>query len=77
MVWFRKRLSEKFLNEINEEMCRRAAQPQEEKAEGDGDDDEGHGGTLIVDATCAPADIACPTDAGLLADAIEKTDLSP
>ena len=58
MVWFRKRLSDKFLNEINEEMCRRAAQPQEEKTEEDDDDDQGHGGTLIVDATCAPADIA-------------------
>ena len=74
MVWFRKRLSDKFLNEINEEMCRRAAQPQEEKTEEDDDDDQGHGGTLIVDATCAPADIAYPTDTGLLADAIEKTD---
>lgn len=72
MVWFRKRLSAKFLNEINEEMCRRAAQPKEEKS--DDDDDEPHGGTLIVDATCAPADIAYPTDTGLLAEAIEKTD---
>lgn len=77
MVWFRKRLSAKFLNEINEEMCRRAAQPTEEpvkEEEPPSDDDTPHGGTLIVDATCAPADIAYPTDTGLLADAIEKTD---
>jgi hypothetical protein len=78
MVWFRKRLSKKVLGEINEEMCRRAAQPEEEKpdeTEDDpADDDTPHGGTLIVDATCAPADIAYPTDTGLLAKAIEKTD---
>ena len=75
MVWFRKRLSAKVLNEINEEMCRRAAQPKEETAEGsDDDDDEPHGGTLILDATCAPADITYPTDSSLLADAIEKSD---
>jgi hypothetical protein len=73
MVWFRKRLSKKVLAEINEEMCRRAAQPEAE-APGDNDDDEPHGGTLILDATCAPADIAYPTDTALLADAIEKTD---
>jgi len=74
MVWFRKRLSAKVLNEINEEMCRRAAQPEEEAVDGPGDDDEPHGGTLILDATCAPADIAYPTDSSLLADAVEKSD---
>jgi hypothetical protein len=75
MVWFRKRLSAKVLCEINEEMCRRAAQPEEEAPEEPSDDDdEPHGGTLILDATCAPADITYPTDIGLLADAIEKTD---
>jgi len=77
MVWFRKRLSMKVLSEINEEMCRRAAQPEEEGSDtprDDDDDDDPHGGTLILDATCAPADIAYPTDANLLAEAIEKTD---
>ena len=75
MVWFRKRLSAKVLNEINEEMCRRAAQQEEKPTDNPGDDDEPHGGTLILDATCAPADIAYPTDSGLLADAIEKADV--
>ena len=75
MVWFRKRLSAKILNEINEEMCRRAAQPEEEPPDDPGDDDdEPHGGTLILDATCAPADISYPTDANLIAEAVEKTD---
>jgi len=74
MVWFRKRLSMKVLKEINDEMCKRTAQPEAEPTEEDNDDDEPRGGTLILDATCAPADITYPTDTGLLADAIEKTD---
>ena len=73
MVWFRKRLSSSVLNEINEEMCRRLAQPEEEERD-DNDDNEPHGGTMIIDATCAPADISYPTDANLLAEAVEKTD---
>ena len=76
MVWFRKRLSMKVLNEINDEMSRRAAQPEEESPEepsDDGDNDP-RGGTMILDATCAPADIAYPTDANLLAEAVAKTD---
>jgi hypothetical protein len=75
MVWFRKRLSAKVLNEINEEMCRRESQPEEEETD-DSDDgnDDPHGGTLIVDATCAPSDISYPTDTSLLAEAIEKSD---
>ena len=100
MVWFRKRLSLKFMNELNEIMCSEAAMPDEcrESAQNDDDDasskpenessteiteeseidDENEdlpkGGTLIVDATCAPANIKYPTDTGLLAEAIEKTD---
>ena len=73
MVWFRKRLSAKVLSEINDEMCRRAAQPEEEQPDESGDD-EPRGGTLILDATCAPADISYPTDANLIAEAVEKTD---
>ena len=71
MVWFRKRLSKKFMEEINDAMVRAAAQPEEDSRD---DDDDPHGGTLIVDATCAPSDIEYPTDTGLLAKAIEKTD---
>ena len=73
MVWFRKRLSSKFMNEINEAMCKAEAQPEIETP-ADDDDDEPHGGTLIVDATCAPADIKYPTDTGLVAEGVEKSD---
>lgn len=73
MVWFRKRLSSKFMNEINEAMCKTEAAPKAVTPPKD-DDDEPHGGMIIVDATCAPADIKYPTDTNLLAEAIEKTD---
>lgn len=73
MVWFRKRLSAKFMAELNEAMCKAEAAPEDVTPPND-DDDEPHGGTLIVDATCAPADIKYPMDTGLLAEAIEKTD---
>jgi len=42
MVWFRKRLSSKILNEINKEMCRRAAQPKKEKPKNPNDDEMSH-----------------------------------
>ena len=63
MVWFRKRLSAKFMAEINEIMCSEAAMPQveEHKDNDDDNDDMPHGGTLILDATCTPADITYPT----------------
>lgn len=72
MLWFRKRLTLKFMAEIDEEMCAGEAAPQEETPPKD-DDDEPHGGSMIVDATCAPADIKYPTDTSLMAEAIEKT----
>ena len=37
-------------------------------------DDQPHQGQLIVDATCAPADIRYPTDVSLLNEAREKTE---
>jgi len=58
--------------ELNEAMCAPEAMPDEMTPADD--DDEPHGGTLIVDATCCPADITYPTDTGLLAEAVEKTD---
>ena len=75
MVRFRKRFTAEFLAEINEAMFGAEAAPKpEEVTPPQDDDDEPHGGTLIVDATCASADIKYPTDTGLLAEAIEKTD---
>lgn len=83
MVYFRKRLTGDVMKEINEMTF---APPQEEKSEDDSQDGEsGDGGTsqkepkekenkgsLLLDATCAPAGITYPTDVGLLNEAREK-----
>lgn len=64
MVAFRKRFSEEDMAEIME-----MAIP---KGDGDANDDPPDDGTLIVDATCCPADIAYPQDVNLLSEAREK-----
>ena len=72
MVYFRKRLTPEILGEINELIIRRAQEQEQEEAAADNntdDDDSGNGGTLIVDATCAPSDIRYPTDTSLLDEA--------
>lgn len=65
MVAFRKRFSEEDLSEILEMTI-----PKEE--DGDENDEPPEGGTLIMDATCCPADIAYPQDVNLLNEAREK-----
>lgn len=76
MVHFRKRLRAKVLNEVNELIC--GIQEDQTK---DSDSDNNppnissgsyNQGTLILDATCAPADIRYPTDCSLLNEAREK-----
>lgn len=83
MVYFRKRLTGDVMKEINEMTF---APPRKEKSEDDSQNGEsGGGGTLqdeakeqknqgllLLDATCAPADITYPTDVGLLNEAREK-----
>lgn len=72
MVYFRKRLTPEILGEINEMIIQNA---QEQKTTDDnGDDDADNGGTLIVDATCAPSDIRFPTDTSLLNEARENSE---
>ena len=70
LVAFRKRFSEEDMAAILE-----ASIPQQEKKEvrNDGGDSEPpNGGTLVLDATCCPADIAYPQDVNLLNQAREK-----
>lgn len=79
MVYFRKRLTPEILGEINELIVKRAkasekndndhsddgpSGPKEEKNKAEESSD--NEGTLIVDATCAPANIRYPQDASLL-----------
>jgi IS5 family transposase len=76
MVYFRKRFDAKTLQEINEIIC--GVKPKEDSNDSDQDktppDPSGKNnkGILIVDATCAPADIRYPTDCSLLNEAREK-----
>lgn len=76
MVYFRKRLTPEVLGEINELIIQKTREQEESSGdEGDSDDgDSGNGGTLIVDATCAPSDIRYPTDTALLNDARENSE---
>lgn len=89
MVHFRKRINLEMMNEINELVINLAKLNQEEKAEAKNsesqenkideskkDEDENkNDGVLLLDATCAPADIRYPTDISLLNEAREKLEL--
>jgi hypothetical protein len=64
MVEFRRRFSEEDIAAILESIL-----PREEPPE---DDNLPNGGTLIMDATCCPADISYPQDINLLNETREK-----
>ncbi len=71
MTAFRKRFPPEAMAEINEAIIA-ADQDNDDPppASDNGEDaDQDNAGTLILDATCAPADIHFPTDAGILNDA--------
>ena len=75
MVHFRSRFSEDHHRKINHAIIQAATKEEDE------DDDpkppsqnQSHGGKLLIDATCTPADITYPTDLGLLNEAREKTE---
>jgi hypothetical protein len=74
MLEFRKRFSEDVISEINE----RIFMPKPPKDKDDGDDDGNSGppnkGTIILDATCTPANIKYPQDINLCNEAREKTE---
>ncbi len=74
MTAFRKRFPPEAMAEINEAII--AAQKKDPPPAGNDDDDstDDNDGTLILDATCAPADIHFPTDAGILNDARELSE---
>ena len=67
MTHFRKRFTADMAAQINEELYRRMNPPKPPKG---GDND----GTLILDATAAPADIRYPTDLSLLNECRENTE---
>jgi hypothetical protein len=67
MARFRKRFTPEMMEKINEEIYLRSNPP---KPPDDGDND----GTLILDATAAPADVRYPTDLSLLNECRENTE---
>jgi len=71
MVYFRKRLTPEILGEINE-MIIAKAEEKEAAPPPDDDTEPPNGGTLIVDATCAPQSIRYPQDTSLLNEAREN-----
>ena len=76
MTHFRKRFSKEVLAEINDMIVEKAVNQASDVSDDSCDDDDrpSNNGKLIVDATCAPADITYPTDLNLLNEAREKTE---
>jgi len=84
LVHFRKRFPEDVLKQINDLIAQKAimsqkAKQDQQKSKRNDDDQSGsetsdNKGKLVLDATCAPADITYPTDLKLLNDAREKTE---
>lgn len=74
-VHFRKRISKSMVCKINEAVNKKAVS-KTRKSSDDDDNDSTHQnkGKLLVDATCAPADITFPTDLKLLNKAREKSE---
>jgi IS5 family transposase len=70
LVHFRQRLDANLINKVNERLVKKiretTASPPEKKKGSDATNEPLNRGKLIVDATCAPADISYPTDIGLL-----------
>jgi IS5 family transposase len=79
-VHFRKRFPADVLNRVNEVIVQKAVKKSgkddnDKPAGGSGSIDEpSNKGKLLMDATCAPADIAFPTDLKLLNAAREKSE---
>ena len=69
MVHFRKRFPAEKIEEINQRIF--AARKEEGTR---GDEGSGNRGKLVLDATCAPADIRYPSDLSLLNEARENTE---
>ena len=85
MVHFRKRLGKNIINEVNEMIAKEFAKPKPDDDDSSGESNPNgsdtsaptgeekvkNAGKLILDATCAPADIHYPTDIWLLGEVRE------
>lgn len=83
-VHFRKRFPADVVKQVNDAIADRMRDeqgppedpkaPSTDETDGDSNDSPTNSGKLLVDATCAPADITYPTDLKLLNDAREKSE---
>jgi len=80
LVYFRQRIRVNLVNQVNKRMVRTMGEmtevtPAEKKSEADeATSEQKNQGKLILDATCAPADIRYPNDLGILNQAREQTE---
>jgi len=82
MTHFRKRLPAEVINRFNEKVISKATEqpdPEDDPPPGGGNpvsdsEEPKNAGTIMMDATCAPADIKYPTDLNLVNDARERTE---
>lgn len=83
MVHFRSRFTQEHQRRINEriielatasETSQQTSYPKKEDKDNGKNDEPPPSGKLLVDATCAPADVRYPTDLSLLGEAREKTE---
>ncbi len=81
LVHFRERIDINLVNKINQEIVKKVLESKEEievkskKSEvEDSKSETTNRGKLILDASCAPADISYPTDLGLLNKARKQTE---
>jgi hypothetical protein len=80
LVHFRERIDVNLVNKVNREIVKKGLEEKEEevkekKSEAeDSKSEPTNRGKLILDASCAPADISYPTDLGLLNKARKHTE---
>lgn len=79
LVHFRERIGGELINKINRQMVKNSRESQGEdttakKPENEAEEPRKNRGKLIVDASCAPADISYPTDLNLLNQARKHTE---
>jgi hypothetical protein len=74
MVEFRKRFNDQVIWEINEKLFRPEEPAKDEKKDDDDKPEPPNKGILILDSTCAPANIKYPQDINLCNEAREKTE---
>ena len=83
-VHFRKRFPADVVKQVNDAIAEKMRceqdppedpkAPSTDEADVENDDPPTNSGKLLVDATCAPADITYPTDLKLLGDARDKSE---